>query len=202
MVVDFCAGAGGKTLALGALMRSEGRLYAFDTSDKPAGESQAAPEALRPVECTSTTHRRRSTTRASSGWPRKIDRVLVDAPCSGLGTLRRNPDLKWRQTPDRASPRLAVKQRAILAARGAAGQAGRTAGLRYLQLLREENEGRCRRLPGGHPRFRLAALRRRSCSVRAYALDTGQYFRVFPHSHGMDGFFAAVLERQAGTGSI
>ncbi|HYL19141.1 MAG TPA: RsmB/NOP family class I SAM-dependent RNA methyltransferase, partial [Burkholderiales bacterium] len=113
MVVDFCAGAGGKTLALGALMNSEGRLYAFDTADKRlanlkprlrrSGLSNVHPQLIS-GESDARVKRLAS----------KIDRVLVDAPCSGLGTVRRNPDLKWRQRPDSVAE-MTVKQRAILA---------------------------------------------------------------------------------------
>ena len=98
LVVDFCAGAGGKSLMLGALMRSQGRIYAFDVSAerlnrlrprlKRSGLSNLFPHAI--------SNENDIRVKRLAG---KIDRVLVDAPCSGLGTLRRNPDLKWRQSP-------------------------------------------------------------------------------------------------------
>src|SRR6266545_4394765 len=98
MVVDFCAGAGGKTLALGALMRSTGRLYAFDISPKRlAGlRPRLARSGLSNVHPQRIQGANDARVKRLAG---KIDRVLVDAPCSGLGTLRRNPDMKWRQTP-------------------------------------------------------------------------------------------------------
>ena len=98
MVVDFCAGAGGKTLMLGAMMNSSGRLYAFDISEKRlanlkprlkrSGLSNLHPQLI--------AHENDSKVKRLAG---KIDRVLVDSPCSGLGTLRRSPDLKFRQSP-------------------------------------------------------------------------------------------------------
>jgi len=99
MVVDFCAGAGGKTLAIGAAMRSTGRLYAFDTS---AGrldsfKPRMARSGLSNVHPAAIAHERDERVKRLCG---KIDRVLVDAPCTGLGTLSRNPDLKWRQKPE------------------------------------------------------------------------------------------------------
>jgi 16S rRNA (cytosine967-C5)-methyltransferase len=98
MVVDFCAGAGGKTLALGASMRNTGRLYAFDTSGHrlDALKPRLARSGLSNVHPVAIAHERDDRIKRLAG---KIDRVLVDAPCSGLGTLRRNPDLKWRQSP-------------------------------------------------------------------------------------------------------
>ncbi len=96
MVVDFCAGAGGKTLLLGAMMRSTGRLYAYDVSDKRLAKMKprAARAGLSNVHPACLSGENDSRVKRLSG---KADRVLVDAPCSGLGTLRRNPDLKWRQ---------------------------------------------------------------------------------------------------------
>ncbi|MEO8137304.1 MAG: RsmB/NOP family class I SAM-dependent RNA methyltransferase, partial [Betaproteobacteria bacterium] len=113
MVVDFCAGAGGKSLLMGALMHNQGRLYAFDTSEKRltnlkprlkrSGLSNVHPQVI--------AHQNDAKIKRLAG---KIDRVLIDAPCSGLGTLRRNPDLKWRVSPTMVAE-LGVKQRAILA---------------------------------------------------------------------------------------
>ncbi len=114
MVVDFCAGAGGKTLQMGAMMQSQGRLYALDVSEKRL--KNLAPRLKR--SGLSNVHPQIIASENDIKVKRlagKIDRVLVDAPCSGLGTLRRNPDLKWRQSPQ-AIDELAAKQRAILAA--------------------------------------------------------------------------------------
>ena len=99
MVVDFCAGAGGKTLAIGALMRSTGRLYAFDTSERRLAnlKPRQARSGLSNVHPVWIDSENDAKIKRLAG---KIDRVLVDAPCSGMGTLRRNPDLKWRQTPE------------------------------------------------------------------------------------------------------
>ena len=112
MVVDFCAGAGGKTLALGACMRNTGRLYAFDTSGHrlDALKPRLARSGLSNVHPAQIAHERDERIKRLAG---KIDRVLIDAPCSGLGTLRRNPDLKWRQTPEGVAE-LSRKQHDIL----------------------------------------------------------------------------------------
>jgi 16S rRNA (cytosine967-C5)-methyltransferase len=194
MVVDFCAGAGGKTLALGAMMRSEGRLYAFDTSQrrlanlrprlKRSGLSNVHPELI------DSEHDRRI--RRLEG---KIDRVLVDAPCSGLGTLRRNPDLKWRQTPQSLAE-LVRKQASILAAAARLVKPGGRLVYATCSLLPEENEDIALAFLRESPQF---VLQNASALLQAHgvALDTGEWFRVAPHRHGMDGFFAAVLERAA-----
>ena len=150
MVVDFCAGAGGKTLALGALMRSSGRLYAFDINQrrleglgprlKRSGLSNVHPVAIR-----SETDVR---VKRLHG---KCDRVLVDAPCSGSGTLRRNPDLKWRFDETELA-RVNQVQHAVLAAAGAAAEARRATRLRHLFAARAREPAGHRALPDGASR--------------------------------------------------
>ena len=113
MVVDFCAGAGGKTLMLSSLMNSQGRLYAMDVSEKRLANlkprlKRSGASNIQPMLIA---HENDLKVKRLSG---KIDRVLVDAPCSGMGTLRRNPDLKFRQSPQSIAE-LNVKQSAILA---------------------------------------------------------------------------------------
>jgi 16S rRNA (cytosine967-C5)-methyltransferase len=194
MVVDFCAGAGGKTLALGALMRSEGRLYAFDTAQrrlanlaprlKRSGLSNVHPQLI--------DDERDARVRRLAG---KIDRVLVDAPCTGLGTLRRNPDLKWRQSLQGLAE-LTRKQASILTAAAGLVKPGGRLVYATCSILRAENEAIVEGFLAAHPQFSCDDA---SSILRAQgiALDTGVYFRVFPHSHRMDGFFAAVLARGA-----
>ena len=114
LVVDFCAGAGGKTLALGALMRSQGRLYALEVDAKRLAnlKPRLARSGLSNVQPEEIAHERDARVKRLAG---KADRVLVDAPCTGIGTLRRNPDLKWRHD-ETALAELAAKQASILAA--------------------------------------------------------------------------------------
>src|SRR5581483_9670645 len=112
MIADYCAGAGGKTLAAAMLMRGTGRIYAMDVSAKRlAALSPRAARAevtnVHPVVLSGDNDAR---VKRLAG---KLDRVLVDAPCSGFGTLRRNPDLKWRHGPG-AIVKLAAKQARIL----------------------------------------------------------------------------------------
>jgi 16S rRNA (cytosine967-C5)-methyltransferase len=122
MVVDFCAGAGGKTLAIGAACATPGGCMRL-TLRPPAGRAQAAlaRSGLSNVHPAAIAHERDDRIKRLAG---KIDRVLVDAPCSGLGTLRRNPDLKWRQSP-KSVEELVAKQTAILqSARACSSRAG------------------------------------------------------------------------------
>lgn len=196
MVVDFCAGAGGKTLALGALMRSEGRLYAFDTSQKRlanlaprlkrSGLSNVHPQLI-------DGERDRRIQRLHG----KIDRVLVDAPCSGLGTLRRNPDLKWRQTPQSVRE-LTAKQASILAAAANLVKPGGRLVYATCSILREENDGIVDDFLTAHPQFE-AEPAQALLAAQGVTIDCGERFRVLPHRHAMDGFFATVLKRRTGS---
>ncbi len=196
MVVDFCAGAGGKTLALGAAMRNTGRLYAMDTSGHrlAALKPRLGRSGLSNVHPVQIAHERDERIKRLSG---KIDRVLVDAPCSGLGTLRRNPDLKWRQRPESVAE-LAALQRSILD--GAARLLKPAGRLVYAtcSLLQQENEDVVQEFLARHPEYSLldAAEELKRLKVpQPDALCSDGFLRLWPHRHGTDGFFAAVLVR-------
>ncbi len=192
MVIDFCAGAGGKTLALGALMQSLGRLYAYEISQprltrfkprlKRSGLSNVYPQLLRDEHD--------SKVKRLAG---KIDRVLVDAPCSGMGTLRRNPDLKWRQS-EASVAELMLKQASILNAASALLKPGGRLVYATCSLLRCENQDVVAAFLAAHPQFVLKPARD-ILAEQQIALDTGDFLELYPHRHGCDGFFAAVMER-------
>lgn len=195
MVVDFCAGAGGKTLLLGALMRSSGRLYAFDVSDKRLAKlkPRLARSGLSNVHPAAIAHENDTHIKRLAG---KCDRVLVDAPCSGLGTLRRNPDLKWRQTPQSVAE-LTAKQAAILAAAAKLLKPGGRLVYATCSLLPEENEQVVAAFLAAHPAF-VRRPAREVLAAQGIQLDlAGDDLQLLPHRHGTDGFYAAVLERQA-----
>jgi 16S rRNA (cytosine967-C5)-methyltransferase len=178
---------------MGAAMNSSGRLYAFDVSDKRlanlgprlkrSGLSNVFPQRI-----------------AGENDPKvkrlrgKIDRVLVDAPCTGLGTLRRNPDLKTRQTAEGLTE-LNVKQRAILAAAATLVKPGGRLVYGTCSLLAEENEDIVAEFLAAHAEFKIVSakdiLEKQGIQVK----DAGEFLRLFPHVHDTDGFFAAVLER-------
>ena len=192
MVVDFCAGAGGKTLILGALMRSTGRLYAFDVSDKRLAKlkPRAARAGLSNVHPACLSGENDTRVKRLQG---KVDRVLVDAPCSGLGTLRRNPDLKWRQS-EQSVAELTVKQAAILAAAARLLKPGGRLVYATCSILAEENEDIVNAFLAGHPEFqRLSA--QEVLAAQGIVIDCGEDMRLSPQKHGTDGFYAAVLER-------
>jgi 16S rRNA (cytosine967-C5)-methyltransferase len=197
MVVDFCAGAGGKTLALGSLMRSTGRIYAFDIHArrlaglgprlKRSGLSNVHPAAI-------ATENDLRVKRLAG----KIDRVLVDAPCSGSGTLRRNPDLKWRFDEKELARVNDVQQKVLRAASRLVKPGGRLV-YATCSLLAEENQQVVERFVADQPQFVplpvADILRPQGISVPGLQ-DTAPFFVMLPHLHATDGFFAAVLQRR------
>ncbi len=198
MVADFCAGAGGKTLALGAEMRNTGRLYAFDVSGHrlAALKPRLARSGLSNVYPVQIAHERDERIKRLAG---KLDRVLVDAPCSGLGTLRRNPDMKWRQTPQ-SIDELRVKQAAILDSSARLVKPGGRLVYATCSLLDAENEAVAQAFTEARAAD-FVVLPAQQVLERAHVLDAatlvrGDFLRLWPHRHGTDGFFAAVWERR------
>lgn len=202
MVVDFCAGAGGKTLALGAMMRNTGRLYAFDTS---AGRLDAlkprlARSGLSNVHPAAIAHERDDRVKRLAG---KIDRVLVDAPCTGMGTLRRNPDLKWRQTLQGVEE-MAVTQAKILESAARMVKSGGRLVYATCSVLPQENEAIAEAFSQAHADFValpvgdvLTGLKVADAAKLCAGGEDGQrYLRLWPHRHATDGFFAAVWQRK------
>jgi len=193
MVCDFCAGAGGKTLAIGAMMASSGRLYAFDVTEKRlvklkprlarSGLSNVTPQLIASENDTRV--------KRLAG---KLDRVLVDAPCSGLGTLRRNPDLKFRQSPESVAE-LTQKQGAILRAAAKLLKPGGRLVYATCSLLPDENEAIVDALlaEGGFTLLPVNEL----LAQNKIDLDTGPLLKLSPALHGTDGFFAAVMVKSA-----
>ena len=197
MVVDFCAGAGGKTLALGALMRSSGRLYALDINEKRltglgprlkrSGLSNVHPVAIR--------NESDIRVKRLNG---KCDRVLVDAPCSGTGTFRRNPDLKWRFSETELARVNDVQHSVLRAAARLVKRGGRVV-YATCSLLERENQKVIEAFLADHPDFQVVPA---ATVLRSQKIDVDHmarfapYFVMLPHLHATDGFFAAILERQ------
>lgn len=200
MVVDFCAGAGGKTLALGAMMRSTGRLYAFDTSERRLAnlKPRLARSGLSNVHPMWIDSEKDPRIKRLAG---KIDRVLVDAPCSGLGTLRRNPDLKWRQTPAEIAKLLATQQSILESAARLLKPGGRLV-YATCSLLDQENQGVVNYFLEKHPDFELLSAK---AVLGQHFLHDGiplgtskdkPWWQLWPSKHGTDGFFGAILQRK------
>lgn len=192
MIADFCAGAGGKTLAMGAIMRNTGRLYAFDVSEKRLDNLGVRLKR----SCLSNLHAQVITSEADPKLKRlngKFDRVLVDAPCSGLGTLRRNPDLKWRQTPQDIVE-LTAKQTRILERAAKLVKAGGRLVYATCSLIKQENEQIAEAFLASHGEFKLVPASA-VLAQQQIDLDTGKYLKLLPHLHQTDGFFAAVFEK-------
>lgn len=195
LVVDFCAGAGGKTLLLGALMGGRGQLYALDVAERRLAR---ALTRIRRADLSNVQPWRidGATDPKLDRLVGKADRVLVDAPCSGTGTLRRNPDLKWRQSAAGVA-QLTRKQSAILAAAARLVKPGGRLIYATCSLLPEENPAIVAIFRDSHPEFALLRaedlLREQGISV-----NSGEYLQLFPDLHGCDGFFAAVLEKRQG----
>lgn len=194
MVCDFCAGAGGKTLALGAQMNNSGRLYAFDVSEKRLArmKPRLARSGLSNVHPQVLASETDIKVKRLAG---KFDRVLVDAPCSGLGTLRRNPDLKWRQTPDSVAE-LTAKQATILNSAARLVKVGGTLVYATCSLLSAENQAIVTAFLETHPGFALHPAREALDRLNI-TLDTGDLLTLAPDTHGTDGFFAAIIVRSA-----
>lgn len=202
MVLDFCAGAGGKTLLLGALMKNTGRLYASDISEKRLAKlgPRVARAGLSNVQTIRLAHERDDRIQRLAG---KFDRVLVDAPCSGTGTLRRNPDLKWRQ--DEAQiVELTELQAKILEAAAPLVRPGGVLVYATCSLLPQENTLIQQAFSEAHPEFEVvdpvAQLAAVGIELPADALIAGPKalpgLQLLPHRHNTDGFFAAVWRKK------
>jgi len=193
-VVDACAGAGGKTLALAALMQNRGRILALDADARRL--SQIGRRARRagihnweaaqvPDVGISEVERR---------WAGRADAVLVDAPCTGLGVLRRNPDSASRLRPE-ALREFPALQRRLLARYAALVRPGGRLVYGTCSIAREENEEVVEAFLAEHPHFELRPVADTLGRERAEALGLARFLRLFPHRHGTDGFFGALLLR-------
>ena len=192
-MVDFCAGGGGKALAFAAMMRNEGNIYCCDVSQRRLGAinprmKRAGVTCIRPLAI------RDETDVALERLRGRADVVFVDAPCSGTGTLRRHPGIKWRmQEPDIAG--FAARQRAILAAAAALVRPGGRLVYATCSILYDENEAvalNFESVHSGYQRLNLAQHSAFSGSVRPKTDATGAgYARIWPHIDNCDAYFIA-----------
>src|SRR5262249_45684600 len=186
-VVDACAGAGGKTLALGAAMDGQGRLLALDIDERKLGElrRRAARAGLHNVQAL-----------ANHAAPPGLQaaRVLVDAPCSGLGVLRRNPEARWRLTAQEVDA-FPARQLTLLESYAPLTAPGGRLIYATCTFLRAENDDVVLAFAARHPEFVVMPAKEILSAPRAAQLGDGTFVRTWPHRHGTDGFFGAVLRR-------
>jgi len=182
-VCDFCAGAGGKTLALAAMMRNTGRIMACDVME---GRLARSAERFRRAGAHNIQTRVLKSER--DPWVKKhkasFDRVLVDAPCSGTGTWRRNPDARWRDLGPGVE-KLVKTQADILDSAARLVKPGARLVYATCSLLAEENERQAEKFLAAHGEFKAVP-----CGLEGEA-----YLSLSPARHGTDGFFAAAFER-------
>lgn len=193
-VVDFCAGAGGKTLALASQMQNRGHLIACDVSE---GRLKRCAERLRRAGLQNTETRLLAS--ETDRWVKRhklgFDRVLVDAPCSGTGTWRRNPDARWRAVAEDGLAALVALQARILASAARLVRPGGRLVYATCSLLPEENEAQVAAFLASNPAFRVLPLA--EAAPELAAASEGDYLALTPARHETDGFFAAVLTRES-----
>jgi 16S rRNA (cytosine967-C5)-methyltransferase len=195
-VVDFCAGAGGKTLAIAAAMNNRGHLIACDVSEK---RLERATQRLRRAGISIV--QRRLLTGERDKWVKRhagsFDRVFVDAPCTGTGTWRRNPDAKWRLAENDIAE-LTILQNSIIESAARLVAPGGRLIYATCSFLREENEAQIERFLAGAPDFShlpISAVWR--TTIGGKPPSAGDVLRLTPARHGTDGFFVAICERKA-----
>ncbi len=191
-VLDACAGAGGKTLAFAALMKNRGEIVAADIHDHRLEELRR--RSRRAGAFNIRVQRTERTAELASSHPAGFDVVFVDAPCSGIGTIRRNPGMKWTVT-ERTIEELSMKQLDILTQAAGVVRPGGLLVYATCTLLSAENEAVVRQFLGATPEFSPEPPKDRLEALGVEGGLSGDFVKLLPHRHGTDGFFAAFLRR-------
>ena len=190
-VVDACAGGGGKTLELAALMKNRGTIFALDINDY---RLQGLRKRIKRSGVDTVRLRTVSGEEVPEDLLGNADNVLIDAPCTGIGTIRRNPGMKWSVTPQMVAE-LSRKQSGILERYAACVKPNGRLIYATCTVFEEENQQVVESFLEKHSNFQL--MKPADILVR-YGLDSlgnDSYFQLLPHIHGTDGFFAAVMKR-------
>jgi 16S rRNA (cytosine967-C5)-methyltransferase len=200
-VIDLCAGAGGKTLALAAAMENRGQIYATDTDKRRLApiRGRIARSGARNIQVRTP----KSVGDVLADLDGRADLVLIDAPCTGIGTWRRNPDAKWRIRPGALAERIKQQEAALERAVGLLKPGGRIAYV-TCSVLAEENGDQVRAFVGRHPDFSvekpasmLNALGERAYLFSRAALISDEGLLMTPRRTDTDGFFVSILRRSA-----
>jgi 16S rRNA (cytosine967-C5)-methyltransferase len=194
VVVDACAGAGGKTLALGALLENRGRLTAFDVADYKLEELRTRARRAGMTNVRALVADPKLPSSEELALHGRADRVLCDVPCSGLGTLRRNPEARWRLGPADLDE-LPALQRQILERYAPLVATGGRLIYGTCTVSRAENDAVVDAFLAAHPEFVEVPAKEILGRTRAERIGDGTRLRLWPHVHETDGFFAAVMRR-------
>jgi len=191
-IVDFCAGAGGKTLAIAAMMENKGRVIACDVLDRRLEKSRTrfTRAGLENIQIRPLTSENDKWVKRSAG---QFDRVLVDAPCSGTGVWRRNPDARWKQLGPSLVELLPLQARILSSTARLVKPGGRLV-YATCSLLPDENQMQVERFLAEHPDFKLLPVQQAS-TPDMHLPHTGDYMNLSPARHNTDGFFAAVMQK-------
>ncbi len=189
-VLDACAGTGGKATHLAAILKNNGRIIALDRNLEKIAELKI--DAKRLGITIIETQQDNLSTGLPDSLKEKFDHVLVDAPCSGLGTLRRNPEIKWR-TNEKYLRNFSSAQKVILQNASMAVKKGGRLIYCTCSLLPEENENIVDDFLALNKKFSLCQP---PATINPKLLDSRGFFYTYPHRHNMDGFFGAILKRQ------
>lgn len=194
MVVDFCAGSGGKALLFGMLMRDTGRIYAFDTNMRRLEnlKPRLAKSGLKNIHAEVIANENDAKVMRFKG---KIDYVFVDAPCTGIGTIRRNPELKFGITNEKLEL-ITAKQYAILTAASNLVRVGGNIVYATCSILKEENQEIIAQFLQKNPDFTLVSANTVLKNCDELCNQNG-YLEILPNISGSDGFFAALLKKRA-----
>lgn len=195
-VVDACAGAGGKALQLAADMKNRGELFALDVDEGRLDElkKRARRAGVHNVRARVIPGEGPEVDAALADLAGKADRVLVDAPCSGTGTFRRKPDARYRMKPEDLANHVA-RQKRLLAQFAKMVKGGGRLVYGTCSLLREENEDVVQDFLRAHPGFQVRPASAQLGEAIGAKVTREGFLRLFPHLHGTDGFFGAILVR-------